>query len=92
MKYSEVRDKLLEKPGFREEYERYDLAFEIAQLVIELRLKHGITQEELATKIGTKQTAIARLENGNGLPSLSFLNKIAKALGEQLEVRIKDNL
>ena len=52
-------------------------------------LEKGITQNELAKKVGTKQSAIARLEGGNSNPSLSFLEKIALALGYQLKIQIK---
>lgn len=61
--------------------DQYDLAYEIAQMVIEARLIKGLTQEELAEKVGTHQSSIARLEAGNTLPSLSFLEKIADSLG-----------
>jgi len=49
-------------------------------MVLEARILVGITQEELAKRIGTKQPSIARLENGMYLPSLSFMQKIANAL------------
>lgn len=54
--------------------------FEVANLIFEARMHAGMTQEELANAIGTHQPAIARIEKGQSLPSLSFLQKIAKAL------------
>lgn len=84
MKLQDYKKKALENPSFKKEYERYDLAFEIGQMVLEARLFKGVTQQKLAEKLGTQQPSIARLENGQNLPSLSFLEKIAKALGTYL--------
>ena len=57
--------------------------------IFEKRLQKGLTQKELAQKIGTKQSAISRLESGKANPSLLFLQKIAKALHSNLEVTFK---
>ena len=45
-----------------------------------LRIQRGLTQAQLAELVGTRQPSIARLENGNSFPSLSFLKRIADAL------------
>ncbi|MES2224739.1 MAG: helix-turn-helix transcriptional regulator [Patescibacteria group bacterium] len=55
-----------------------DAAFQIGLMVMSARIKKGMTQTELAQKIGTKQPAIARIESGISLPSLSVLEKIAR--------------
>ena len=52
------------------------------------RLLHGLTQEQLAAIVGTKQSSIARLESSAAVPSLSFLTKVAAALGARVEVRL----
>ncbi|NQU78017.1 helix-turn-helix transcriptional regulator [Candidatus Falkowbacteria bacterium] len=81
----ELKRDLLRDPEFRKEYyNTEDLAFEISEMVIEARTKLGLTQKELADKVGTKQSSIARIENGNHLPSISFLQKIARAMGTTL--------
>ncbi len=54
--------------------------------VIEARLCAGLTQKELADRIGTTQSAIARLERGNALPKLDTLHKLAVALGVKFEI------
>jgi predicted transcriptional regulator len=87
MNFKEYKKRVLKNKAFREEYDRYDLAFEISHMIIEARLVKGITQKGLADLAGTKQPAIARLENGH-LPSLTFLNKIAKALEMKIEVNM----
>lgn len=56
---------------------REELIIKIGGIIIGLRLKHCLTQGQLAKKIGTKQPAIARIENGELLPSLEVLQKIA---------------
>jgi len=54
--------------------------------VAHLRIKRGLTQAQLAEMVGTRQSSIARLENGTNVPSLSFLDRIAKALDAQIEL------
>lgn len=81
MNLKEYKKKALSKKSFREEYNKYDIAFEIGQMVIEARMVRGVTQEKLAELVNTKQPSIARLEKGGTLPSLRFLENIAKALG-----------
>ncbi|MDD4902752.1 MAG: helix-turn-helix transcriptional regulator [Patescibacteria group bacterium] len=88
----QLNEKLLKQESFRKELEKEDLAFEIAESIIDARIDKGVTQEELAKMIGTKQPAIARIENGNDLPSLNQLQKITKALGYKLKVKIQDPL
>lgn len=61
---------------------------EPAYQVARLRILRGLTQEQLAELVGTKQPGIARLESGSSAPTLSFLRKVAAALGARLEVRL----
>lgn len=63
-------------------------AREPAYQVARLRILHGLTQKQLAEMVGTKQSSIARLERGTALPNLSFLSKVAAALGARVEVRL----
>jgi len=53
------------------------------------RLSKGLTQEELARALNTKQASIARLESGNSLPSLSMVKKVAEALDAELEIKLQ---
>ncbi len=64
------------------------LELEIGYQVARLRILLGLTQEELAEKVGTRQPSIERLESGRSLPSLSFLEKIAEALDAEMEIKI----
>ena len=60
----------------------------VAQLIYEARASRGLTQKELADRIGTKQSAIARLEDADyDGHSLSMLQKIAGALNQKVEIK-----
>ncbi len=71
-------------PEFRAAAEELEPAYQVARL----RIMRGLTQEELAEKVGTKQPSIARLESGKSEPSLSFLRRVVEALDGDLEVHI----
>lgn len=62
--------------------------FAIVRAIIKRRLQKELTQAQLAKKIGTKQSAVARLESGRYNPSLSFLRKVASALDAELKISI----
>jgi predicted transcriptional regulator len=70
------------------EFVTESLELEAGYQIARLRLLRGMTQAELADKVGTRQPSIARLENGSSLPSLSFLERIAEALDAQVEIKI----
>lgn len=74
----------MEDEEFRAEYERLGPGFEVAKL----RMLRGLTQAELAQRVGTHQSSISRLERGEGEPSLSFLRRVVAALDASVEVRI----
>jgi DNA-binding XRE family transcriptional regulator len=56
--------------------------------IARLRIQRGLTQAQLAEMVGTRQSSIARLGNGSSVPSLSFLDRIAKALDARIELRV----
>ncbi len=84
MDWREAKKRLLQDKGRREAYEKVDLEYEIGKMITDARILTRMTQQKLAKLAGTKQPSIARLERGDTLPSLSFLRKIAEALGTQL--------
>lgn len=81
MKLNKLREELLQNPEFREEYYKDDIALDVAEMFIDARIRTGLTQKELAGRIDTKQPGIARIERGNYVPSLRFLEKAAVAFG-----------
>ena len=71
-------------PDFLAAAEELEPGYQVARL----RMLRGLTQAQLAEMIGTRQPSIAKLENGTGVPSLSFLTKIAEALGAKIEIKL----
>jgi DNA-binding XRE family transcriptional regulator len=78
----------LKKPGFRKHFRQARLAVEVAHQIVLLREKLGITQAELARRMGTKQQTVSRLESGDyeGF-TLKTLLKIAEATRTQVVVK-----
>lgn len=87
--YEEVLAELMKNSEFRKEYEALRPKYEAISVVIKARLENGLTQKELARRIKTKQANISRFESGKVTPSIPFLQKIARALNMQLEIRFK---
>lgn len=85
-KHAELKKRLLENPDFREEYAQVDAEFALIEAMIMARRDAKLTQAELAAKIGTTQSAIARLEAGQISPSITTLRRYAEATGHQLQV------
>ena len=73
-------------PEFVAEYEALEEEFTLAAALIAARAQAGLSQHELAERMGTKQSAIARLEGGKTTPSTSTLKKVADATGTTLRI------
>lgn len=87
-KIAELKKRLMNNPEFREEYEKADAEFAIIEALVKARTDAKLSQAELAKRIGTTQSAIARLEGGGVSPSLSTLRRYAEATGTRLEVNL----
>jgi DNA-binding XRE family transcriptional regulator len=85
----EVLAKQLMDPEFRAYWERTALARAVALRLTTYRAEHGLTQTQLARKLGMKQPAVARLEMGEQSPKIDTLVRIAEALGIEFMVNIK---
>ena len=70
-------------------YRRAKKAFEIAERIRRARERRGMTQAELAARIGSTQPALARLEAGGVTPNLDTLQRIAEALGLELVIDLR---
>ena len=88
--WSEVRRRRMESPAARASYEKTRLAYELGRKVRDLREAHGLSQRELAERMHTTQSVIARLEAGGSKPSISTLVRVAEALGVSVDVRFKE--
>lgn len=84
-----LESELLKDNEVRAEYENLKPRYDVISQMIKIRNEQGITQEELARRIGTKKSNISRMESGNYNPSLDFLVKIANGLGRTLHVQIR---
>lgn len=73
-------------PAYRNAHEGLAPEFELAHAVIGARTQAGLTQEELAERMETSQSAIARLESGRGRPTTRVLERLASATGTRLRI------
>ena len=90
--HKELKSRALSRTDVKAEYDRLDEEFALFDEFLKARTSAGITQAEVAERIGTTQSAVARLESGKGKhsPSLATLQKYAHALGYRLELRLID--
>lgn len=92
MTYAETRKRMLSNPAVRAEFERLEREeMPMLDAILKARKEAGLTQAQVAERMGTKAAAVARLENalvtGKPSPSLNTLRKYAEALGKKLELR-----
>lgn len=88
-KWEDLEKELLSDPKVKREYDKLAPRYAVISQIIAARIKKGMTQKELANRIGTKQSAIARLEGGSINPSLDFLEKMARVMGYKLNIRLQ---
>jgi len=87
MIFSEYKATLFqERPEVKEEYNALGPQYEMIRAEIEARKATGMTQQELAARMGTAQANISRFESGTYNPSLAFLQKMAESLGKTLRI------
>ena len=86
LNFEDWKKKSLRDPKIRAEYDKLEPEFAVIEAILEARVKKGMTQEQIAKKVGTKQSAIARLESGNYNPSLDFLKKVTRALDARIQI------
>ena len=82
----ELHKQWLKRPGYKAAYDALEEEFSIASALIEARANAGLTQEQLAERMHTTQTAIARLESGRAKPSTRTLERFAAATGTKLRI------
>ena len=82
----DLHKKWMEKPEYAKAYAELETEFAVAREMIEARARAGLTQDELASRMDTSRTVIARLESGRSLPSTRTLKRIADATGSRLRI------
>ena len=95
MTHRNLKNKALKKTSVRKEYDRLEPEFTLLKEMLRARNKAGLTQSQIAEKIGTKSPAITRLESslisGKHSPSLATIKKYLEALDYRLEIKIVRN-
>jgi predicted transcriptional regulator len=86
--FGKLKARLIANPKVKAEYDALAPEFEISAELVKARLRSGLTQAELAVRMGTSQSTIARLESGQMLPSTKTLLRFAKATGSKFHVRL----
>ena len=85
-KLKDLKKRFMEDAEFREEYARVDEEYALVEALVRARAEANLTQAQLARRLGTTQSAIARLEGGRVSPSFSTLRRYAQATGTRLTV------
>jgi transcriptional regulator with XRE-family HTH domain len=92
MKHSELKATALSNPEVKAAYHEMAPEFSLLRQMLKARQKAGLSQAEVAERMGTKPPAITRLEsslgNGKHSPSLATLQKYAHAVGYELQVKL----
>lgn len=88
-KLADLKARILANPGARAEYEAQTPEFELASELIAARTRAGLTQSELAERMHTTQSTIARIESGRSMPSMRTLARYAEATGSRAVVRLE---
>ncbi|HWG22229.1 MAG TPA: helix-turn-helix transcriptional regulator [Terracidiphilus sp.] len=84
---SQMHKRWMKEPNYRKAYRALEDEFAVARAVIAARTRAGLTQAELARKMGTTQPVVARMESGRVQPSLKTLQRLASATGSRLMIR-----
>ena len=93
--HDELKKKILSNPEVKAEYDLLEEEFSLFDELLKARMNAGLTQAEVAVRMGTKTPAVARLESGGGnkqhSPSISTLRKYASAVGCHVEIKLVHN-
>lgn len=86
--FKKVKAEWMKDPAFRAEYDRLKPEFELARALLEARAKAGLTQAQVAKRMGTTQSVVARIESGRAPPNLKTLDRYARAVGRRIAVKL----
>ncbi|WP_342359065.1 helix-turn-helix transcriptional regulator [Terrarubrum flagellatum] len=86
---NELHQEWMKDPAYRREYEALEPEFALISSLIAARARAGLTQEEIAKRMGTTQSVVARLEGGGTLPSTRTLQRYAEATGSRLKITLE---
>lgn len=86
---TKLKTRLLADPKIKAEYEAQAPEFAVARELIAARVRAGLTQKQMAERMHTTQSTIARMESGHSLPSLRTLSRYAEATGNRAVIRLE---
>ncbi|WP_460874133.1 helix-turn-helix domain-containing protein [Paralcaligenes ginsengisoli] len=86
---SKLKSRVLADPEARAEYDKQAPEFAIARELIAARTRAGLTQGEIAERMHTTQSTVARLESGRTMPSLRTLSRYAEATGSRAVIKLE---
>jgi transcriptional regulator with XRE-family HTH domain len=87
----ELKKRLARDAAFLELLESADPEERLRNQLVAARRRMGWTQAQLAQRLGTKQSAVARMENGGISPTIKALRKLAEVTHSRLVVRLDEN-
>lgn len=95
MIHEELKGEAFSNPNLKEEYDALELEFNLLREMLLARKRSGLSQAEVAERMGTKPPAVTRLESsltsGKHSPSISTIKKYARAIGYHLEIKLIQN-
>ncbi len=83
-KLAELKKEWLQEPDFRAQYEAQESEFSVARALVRARVRADLTQAQLAARMGTTQSAVARMESGRHMPSMKTIRRYAEATGSRV--------
>lgn len=83
-----LRDHILSDPEALAEYERLGPIFAVVGEMVDARQSAGLTQAELARRMGTSQSVIARLESAHHMPTFDLISRYARALDRRIDIHL----
>lgn len=87
--FSEAYDRIMQDPEMQELERETQFEYELTRQIIASRIEQNLSQADLAARIGTRQSNISRLENGNLNNSVQFLKRVADGLGKELHIELR---
>lgn len=78
----------MKNPAFKKEYDALEEEFALARELVGARARAKLTQDQVARRMGTSQSAVARMESGRKMPSTTSLQKYAKAVGHRMHINL----
>ena len=85
-KVTDLQRKWMKEPDYKSAYAALDDEFQLEKTLIEARKQAGLSQDQLARRMKTSQSYVARIESGQVRPSTNALERFARATGTRLKI------